>query len=255
MRTTVGLRNTKNNSYCIRKPKRHREQLNRRGLLLRPPRKMEAALQATVFVCDDHPIIHIGLAACLKNDDDIVLIGAGAWSEETIRTAANANPDVLIFDLNQTKEGKARLRRLNNACPKTKLLIFTGDSRLEDTVEALEAGASGLITKWGDPAQIRLAITRLVRGDNYLEPGVAMQVIAALKNAEARRRELVSMKLTYREEQVLKCLLKGSTNSQIGESLNISEKTVKHYIGCLKDKFNAANRLEIVLTAQRYTFA
>ncbi len=212
-------------------------------------------MQATVFVCDDHPIIHIGLAACLQDDTDIVLVGAGAWSEETLQAAAESSPDVLIFDLHQAKEGKERLRHLNRACPKTKLLIFTGDTQLDDTVDALEAGASGLITKWGDPEQIRLAIGRLVRGDNYLEPSVAMQVIAALKSAEARRRELVSLKLTYREEQVLKCLLKGNTNLQIGESLKISEKTVKHYIGCLKDKFSAANRLEIVLTAQRYAFA
>ncbi|MCZ8152465.1 MAG: response regulator transcription factor [Rhodobacteraceae bacterium] len=216
---------------------------------------MEAGLRATVFVCDEHPIIHIGVAACFEDDADIVVVGAGAWSEETVAAAANSNPDVLIFDLNQTKEGKARLRRLNKACPKTKLLIFTGDSELEDTVDALQAGASGLITKWGDPAQVRLAVTRLVRGDNYLEPNVAMQVISALKKAEDRRRELNSMQLTFREEQVLKCLLKGATNSQIGESLRISEKTVKHYIGCLKDKFNAANRLEVVLSAQRYSFA
>lgn len=212
-------------------------------------------MQTTVFVCDDHPIIHVGVTACLKHDDAISVVGSGAWSDETLQAAANSNPDVLIFDLHQAKEGRARLRHLNSACPKAKLLIFTGDSQLEDTVHALEAGASGLITKWGDPEHLRHAIYRLVRGDNYLEPGVAMQVIEALKNAEARRRELTSLKLTFREEQVLKCLLKGSTNLQIADQLDISEKTVKYYVGCLKDKFNAANRLEIVLSAQRYAFA
>lgn len=211
-------------------------------------------MQTTVFVCDDHPIIHIGVTACLEHDGTINVVGSGSWSDATLQAAANSNPDILIFDLHQAKEGKARLRHLNNACPKAKILIFTGDSQLDDTVTALESGASGLVTKWGNPEHLRQAITRLKRGDNYLEPEVAMQVIDALKKAELRRRELTQLKLTFREEQVLKCLLKGGTNLQIAESLKISEKTVKYYIGCLKDKFNAANRLEVVLSAQRYSF-
>ncbi|MCR9113363.1 MAG: helix-turn-helix transcriptional regulator [Rhodobacteraceae bacterium] len=46
-------------------------------------------------------------------------------------------------------------------------------------------------------------------------------------------------------------LMEGKTNRQIGDRLAISEKTVKHYVGVLKGKFCAANRLEIVLHAQR----
>ena len=87
------------------------------------------------------------------------------------------------------------------------------------------------------------------------ETATRAAIIDALRKAESRRRELSLMKLSFREEQVLKCLLKGSTNSQIAEALSISEKTVKYYVGCLKDKFNAANRLEIVLTAQKYAYA
>jgi DNA-binding NarL/FixJ family response regulator len=212
-------------------------------------------LQTRVFVCDDHPIIHMGVTACLRSDEDIEVVGGGTWSDATMQSVANSNPDVIIFDLHQAKDSRADLKRLNSVCPKAKLLIFTGSSQLDDLVHALEAGAAGLITKWGDPEHVRNAVQRLTRGDNYLEPGVAMQVIDALRKAESRRRELSLMKLSFREEQVLKCLLKGSTNSQIAEALSISEKTVKYYVGCLKDKFNAANRLEIVLTAQKYAYA
>lgn len=215
----------------------------------------EAGLQTRVFVCDDHPIIHMGVKACLGKDADIVVVGGGTWSDATMHSLAASNPDVIIFDLHQAKDRRSDLRRLNAICPKAKLLIFTGTSQLDDMVHALEGGAAGLITKWGDTGHVLSAVQRLTRGDNYLEPGVAMQVIDALRNAEARRSELSLMKLSFREEQVLKCLLKGSTNGQIAEKLSISEKTVKYYVGCLKDKFNAANRLEIVLTAQRYAFA
>jgi DNA-binding NarL/FixJ family response regulator len=209
-------------------------------------------MQTSVFVCDAHPVVQIGVAACLSGDQSIKVVGSGIWSEGTLQAAANSNPDVLIFDMNQSKESRTQLKRLSAACPTAKLLIFTGASNLEETVHALEAGASGLITKWSEPEELRIAIQRLMRGDHYLEPTVALQVIETLKSAEARRREMASMKLTFREEQVLKCLLQGKTNSQIADHLTISEKTVKHYVGCLKDKFNAANRLEVVLTAQRY---
>nr|WP_282563306.1 helix-turn-helix transcriptional regulator [Gymnodinialimonas phycosphaerae] len=78
-----------------------------------------------------------------------------------------------------------------------------------------------------------------------------MDIFRELRAKEAQRYEAERLRLTVRESQVISHLMQGKTNRQIGESLSISEKTVKHYVGVLKEKFCVANRLEIVLHAQR----
>lgn len=179
------------------------------------------------------------------------LVGEGAWNDETVALLQSTQPDVLIFELLEKSESRRQLAKLRDACPGAKLLAFTGNTCLEETVIALDCGAAGLLTKNCTAEEIRAAILKLDQGDNYLESRIAMRVVAHLRSAETRRKEAMALRLTVREEQVVKCLMEGMTNLQIAHRLTISEKTVKHYVGCLKEKFCANNRLEIVLNAQR----
>ncbi|MCS3741594.1 MULTISPECIES: helix-turn-helix transcriptional regulator [unclassified Rhizobium] len=58
------------------------------------------------------------------------------------------------------------------------------------------------------------------------------------------------LRLSAREEQIVDYLVRGSTNREIAISLDISEKTVKHYMTVLMGKLDARSRLEVVLAAQ-----
>ncbi len=204
-----------------------------------------------VFICDDHPIVRLGLASCIGANPAMQVVGEGAWNDDTLALVQSSEPDVLIFELLEKTESRRQLAKLRDAWPQAKLLAFTGNTSLEDTVIALDCGAAGLLTKNCTPDEIRSAILKLDQGDNYLEARIAMRVVAHLRTAETRRKEAQALRLTVREEQVVKCLMEGMTNLQIAHRLMISEKTVKHYVGCLKEKFSANNRLEIVLYAQR----
>jgi len=208
-----------------------------------------------VFICDDHPIVRMGLSSCIAANPAMQVVGEGAWNDDTLALVHSSQPDVLIFELLEKTESRRQLAKLRDACPQAKLLAFTGNSCVEETVIALDCGAAGLLTKNCTPDEIRSAILKLDQGDNYLESRIAMRVVAHLRTAEARRKEAQALRLTVREEQVVKCLMEGMTNLQIANRLMISEKTVKHYVGCLKEKFSANNRLEIVLYAQRVALA
>lgn len=118
-------------------------------------------------------------------------------------------------------------------------------------VDALDAGAAGIVTGHCQPADLYAAIVRVANGDNYIQPDIAMDIFDQLRSKEELRREAERLRLTVREGQVISHLMQGKTNRQIGESLCISEKTVKHYVGVLKEKLCVANRLELVLHAQR----
>jgi DNA-binding NarL/FixJ family response regulator len=59
------------------------------------------------------------------------------------------------------------------------------------------------------------------------------------------------VKLSIREQQIVRLLLHGKTNKEIALTIRISEKTVKHYMTLLMQKLHVRNRLEVVIAAQK----
>ncbi len=90
------------------------------------------------------------------------------------------------------------------------------------------------------------------RGETYIAPGLASQVITLLRT-HSFRKVADAAKFSVREEQVVRLLLRGQTNKEIATSLSISERTVKHYMTILMQKLNVRSRLEFVIAAQKLT--
>ena len=88
-------------------------------------------------------------------------------------------------------------------------------------------------------------------GETFISQSFASKVIMALRNESMRRIAAQAIKLSIREEQVVKLLLRGRTNKEIATGLGITEKTVKHYMTVLMQKLQVRNRLEVVIAAQK----
>jgi DNA-binding NarL/FixJ family response regulator len=85
----------------------------------------------------------------------------------------------------------------------------------------------------------------------FITPAFACKVIEELKIASLRKVTGTEVKLSIREGQIIRMLLRGFTNRQIAADLQIGEKTVKNYMTILMQKLNARNRLEVLLAAQK----
>ncbi|MNM91208.1 Oxygen regulatory protein NreC [compost metagenome] len=86
-------------------------------------------------------------------------------------------------------------------------------------------------------------------GEIYISPELEMRL---LSNFRRRGEECVSVRLTFREEQVIREVSNGLTNKEVAGKLALSEKTVKHYMTCVMQKLNARNRVEAVAALRRY---
>ena len=95
------------------------------------------------------------------------------------------------------------------------------------------------------------AIASVQDGETYITQNFASRVIAALRDPMLRRKAAEAVKLSIREEQIVRLLLRAKTNKEIAIVLKISEKTVKHYMTILMQKLHARNRLEVVIAAQK----
>lgn len=204
-----------------------------------------------IFVLCNQPFSRTGIEHTLADLSDFEVVGSCEFSDAALSMIAANCPDVVVMDLVGLSSPINVMGKVRKSCENSHIVVFCQSGVLDFAVKALDAGAAAILTQTSEPMDLCVAIRRALAGDNFVPPEIAMQLFAHLRDTEKRRREAEQLRLTMREEQVIKCLMEGMTNKQIADRLTISEKTVKHYVGALKGKFSAANRLEIVLSAQR----
>ncbi|MDG1119195.1 MAG: response regulator transcription factor [Flavimaricola sp.] len=171
--------------------------------------------------------------------------------EDRLADLGRAKIDVIVLDLVGVASPTATIRNIRRSMTNARIITFCPVHSSNFAVDALDAGAAGIMTHSCLPMELRIAMGRVMQGDNYIQPDIGMEIFRELRAKDTRHSEVDRLRLTLREEQVINHLMQGKTNRQIGECLSISEKTVKHHVGVLKGKFCAANRLEIVVHAQR----
>lgn len=200
---------------------------------------------------DDHPVLLDGLATLLSDHSDFAVVGTGTSASDALSVSMSRKVDVAIVDLGMPGNVYEAIQSLREKTPDTKILVFTASVAIDHAVRALEAGAHGYVLKGSTIDELTDAIRAVFKGETYLSQSFALKVISALRNTAARKAALQALQLSLREEQVVRLLLRGKTNREIADSLNISEKTVKYYMSILMQKLHARNRIEVVLAAQK----
>jgi two-component system nitrate/nitrite response regulator NarL len=204
-----------------------------------------------LVLVDDHPIVLAGLADILRGQANYAIQATGATAEAALRLVLDGRCDMLITELNLPGDVLDTIRQIRAKKPEVKVLIFTASTSAEDCMQALAAGAHGIVLKGSSGTDIHYAIEEVAAGKEFISSSMATRIIREMRAAEQRKAVRASVGLNSREDQVVRELLNGSSNKEIANKLNLSDKTVKHYMTQIMQKFNARNRLEVVLEVQR----
>lgn len=199
---------------------------------------------------DSHPIILDGVLSAFKSFSGFSVLDSGISAADMVSKTLAQQLDVVVLDVCMAGNAYEAIRKVCTERSQTKVVVFTGLAGVENAVRALEAGASGFVAKTSTASELAEAVRKVMDGETFITPSFASGVITALRDASIRKQAAVAMKLSLREEQIVKHLLRGKTNREIAHKLSISEKTVKHYMTILMQKLNARNRIEVVLAAQ-----
>ena len=196
-----------------------------------------------VMICDDHEVVREGLRGLIGRQPDMSVVGEAGTVAEAIETAARSKPDVVVMDVRLPDgSGVEACRSIREARPEVKVIMLTSYADDDALFASIIAGASGYLLKQTRGQAVADAITAVAAGRSLLDPDVTGKVLERLRESRAEDPALAS--LTEQERKVLIGLAEGKTNRDIGESLFLSEKTVKNYVSRILDKLGLSRRAE-----------
>jgi DNA-binding NarL/FixJ family response regulator len=157
---------------------------------------------------------------------------------QALRLAQEVQPDVILMDISMPGlNGLEATARVVGEHPDIRVIMLSMHADEEYVLRALRAGASGYLLKDSDAAELKLAITAVVRGETYLSPQVSKHVIAdylRLVGNESGAHE----QLTPRQREVLQLIAEGHTTKQIAQILSVSEKTAMTHRAQLMERLD-----------------
>jgi DNA-binding NarL/FixJ family response regulator len=219
-----------------------------------------------IVVADDQRAVREALATVLDAEPGFEVVGLAADGNEAVELAHQHTPDVVLMDLRMPNmDGVVATRRLTTELPDVQVVVLTTFADDASIMGALEAGATGFLTKDAGREQIALAVRSAAAGQAVLDPVVQASLLRAATPAAdtaastaapaasvpgARPATAVPTPLpddlTPREADVLRAIAAGLSNAEIATELFISEVTVKSHINHLFAKIHARSRAEAV---------
>ncbi len=198
-----------------------------------------------VLMIDDSSIIRLGLRAVLEDYPDITIVGEASTGADGLAVVEKLEPDVVLLDLRLPDlPGFAVCREILKRRETTRILILTSATDERNVHDALAAGAHGYLLKDSDGRALAEAIAKVAAGHSALDPALTDHLLNLVKHPPGARAEDKLAGLSPQERRVLALLAEGLTNKEIGQRLNLAEKTVKNYLATVFEKLGITRRAQ-----------
>lgn len=200
-----------------------------------------------VLLLDDHVLFRESLSRLLASEDGIEIAGQCSSNAEALEIVSREHVDIVLLDLDLGSErGNAFLRQARERGFNGRVLVLTAHASDGEAVELIRTGVSGIFLKHGSPEQLISAIRKIGAGESWLDgPYVEALIRATAGPIGARPAE----RFTDRERQVLRGVVEGLANKEIGDRLRVSESSVKSSLQQLFRKTGVRTRAQLVRVA------
>lgn len=203
-----------------------------------------------VVLVDDHEVVRLGLMTLINDQEDLQVVAEAGDAVEALRVVEDHRPQVVLMDLRLPgKGGIEATREITENFPETRVVVLTSFADDDLVVQAIGAGAAGYILKQVGNDELLRAIRAAARGESVLDPSTTSRLINRVRALEREVDQNAFRELSPREIDVLRELAGGSSNPEIGEALNLSEKTVRNYVSNILQKLQLSNRVELATYA------
>jgi two-component system nitrate/nitrite response regulator NarL len=204
-----------------------------------------------IMIADSQPLFRDGFRALLEAERDFKVVAQASNSEAVLGLVRQHKPDILILDMTAPKlMGSEVLHQLSGAGLPVRVLVLTTDIGSNDTVQALNLGARGVVLKNSTSSMLFECIRRVMAGEYWIPPDGIASLVERLRHSPPRPTpRSTQFGLTRRELEIIVEVVSGASNPEIARKLSISEQTVKHHLTHIFDKLGVYTRVELALFA------
>jgi DNA-binding NarL/FixJ family response regulator len=210
-----------------------------------------------LLICDDQAIVCEGLRAILTPVPQIEVVGIANNGAEAIDLTRAKQPDLVLMDLKMPKmNGIQATKAIREQFPNVRILVLTTFDADEWVIDAIRNGASGYLLKDAPQEELVKAIIDTANGLSHIDPHVAGKLFDRITQQPVSVMpdgKLISQ-LSDREREVLRLLATGLSNTEIAQTLFLSEGTVKNYVSALFSKLGVTDRTQAAILAIRAGF-
>ena len=199
-----------------------------------------------VMVVDDHPMWREAVTRDLASAGFNV-VAAAADGAEALEKFPQANPDVVVLDLQIPEPNGIRVTaEVTQRDPSVRVLVLSASGESADVLAAVKAGATGYLVKSASREDLFDAVQRVAGGDPVFTPGLAGLVLGEFqRTADDQAGQLPPPQLTDREHEILRMVATGMSYRQIADRLTLSHRTVQNHVQNTLGKLQLHNRVEL----------
>lgn len=238
-----------------------------------------------ILLIDDQTIVREGLRMLLDSQSGMTVVGEASDPLEATSLAQREQPDLIILDLDLgNASGLDCLEKLNSVASKSKVLVLTGLSDLNQHLLAISTGAVGVVNKLEASEALIKAIRKVHSGEAWLDDTLTARLLEEFWSLQKSRNSPRAYSfprsenqfaevphsaetqvppeenakialLTEREKEVVVLIGEGLRNQQIADRLSISIITVRHHLSSIFSKLSVSDRFELAIYAYRHGLA
>lgn len=214
-------------------------------------------MRSKVMIVDDHQLFLEGLGYLLEAYK-IELVGKAKNGREAITKARILKPDIILMDIMMPEmDGLEALKIIKAEMPDIKILMLTTSDDDDNLFEAIKLGASGYLIKNTDGKDLISKLQQVENDEIPLSPGLASRILLELnkkynnsgKDVKYNRKTAELEKITNRQLEILEIIASGKTYKKAGETLGLSERTIKYHMGRIIDILHMDNKAQLIAYA------
>lgn len=203
-----------------------------------------------VYLLDDHELVRRGLRDLLSVEPDLKIVGESGSARRARAQIPSLRADVAVLDARLPDgSGIEVCRDVRAVDPRIRALILTSYDDQDALFASIVAGASGFVLKQISGSGLVDGIRMVAAGKSLLDPASTALALDRMRHGDPARRQFDV--LTPQERRVLALIAEGLTNRQIGERLDLAEKTIKNYVSVILAKLGLQRRTQAAVLSAR----
>jgi DNA-binding NarL/FixJ family response regulator len=204
-----------------------------------------------ILIADDHTLFRQGIIRLLKDNMRLNVIGEADNGAELVLKYFDLVPDLMLVDIAMPKvSGIEAVKKILEKDPGAKVLFLSMYDGEEYIYKVLKTGGLGLVNKNILDEELYYAIEKVFKGEKYFGSSWTEsdlnQLLNDYENNQKENNRLDDIKISYREEQVLRFIIEGMKSKEIADKMNLSKKSIDYYRSSLLRKLGLETQAELI---------